>query len=280
MVSLIEGVSRVFAVGFLASTCSWLYVLLRNLQVRGPAARRSAAVPAASDAMTIAESELWPSCRPGALELSHEDVKLLLSTTHSWEENWDLGPRMTNPDSCLQVWPVLRLLAKDRRKPQLLPLDQVCHKPMHMDGLGGLEDASASYCGDPTESGNVTGQGRRRRTLSNFHKRIDAACPLVPGIVAMGAPNPCGARYRMLDGRHRVCKLKRLTPEQTHAWFYVVTGDEVLPLVRKPCQFIDEEHTAMEAYHEQGTAALGQIVSFFKASYPRSLARLELRSEL
>jgi len=118
-------------------------------------------------------------------------------------------------DGCLVVGRVVELLMQSPRKPRKLGFDEICHKPMHLDSYPGLESPTAAYCHD--EDINP--------------ERYRQACPLVPGIVTEGAPNPCGARYRMLDGRHRICNLKLNFPHLRAAWFFVVKWEEIEALI-------------------------------------------------
>lgn len=51
-----------------------------------------------------------------------------------------------------------------------------------------------------------------------------------PGILVMGMPNPDNRRYRMIDGNHRLHKMKDLS--LTQAAFYVLEYDDIKPWIR------------------------------------------------
>eukprot|EP00929_Paragymnodinium_shiwhaense_P046130 TRINITY_DN23497_c0_g1_i3.p1 TRINITY_DN23497_c0_g1~~TRINITY_DN23497_c0_g1_i3.p1 ORF type:complete len:291 (+),score=59.65 TRINITY_DN23497_c0_g1_i3:52-873(+) len=164
------------------------------------------------------EQLLWPRCDQDA----EVDWKQLLAGAHTWDDNWDLGQRMTpETDGCIRISDMIELLVKKFRKPSVVSLAEICHKPMYLDAFRGLDDPSMEYCDDPDMS----------------PERWERSCPLVPGILAEGVENPCGARYRMLDGRHRICKLKKQASAVTHARFYVLSAEETLSLTRADCKY-------------------------------------------
>ena len=169
------------------------------------------------------ELAMWPGCQ------SKPNYSGLTAGAHTWDPSWDLGPKMTeDTDGSLLLGRVVDLLLKSPRSPQKIGFDRLCHKPMHLDAYPGLESPNAAYCHDEDIS----------------PQRYSAACPLVPGIVAEGAPNPCGAPYRMLDGRHRICKLKLEFPEVKAAWFFVVRWDEIMELISSKSEASDHESMA------------------------------------
>lgn len=47
----------------------------------------------------------------------------------------------------------------------------------------------------------------------------------IPGIVSLNAPNPYNKKYRMIDGKHRIRKMKN--NGCTHGLFYVFTYKEI-----------------------------------------------------
>jgi len=48
---------------------------------------------------------------------------------------------------------------------------------------------------------------------------------MYPGIVAEGVKNPYGKKYRMIDGSHRMAKMK-LETKYNASFFYVITKEE------------------------------------------------------
>lgn len=63
----------------------------------------------------------------------------------------------------------------------------------------------------------------RRRDTSR--DRYDKANVMIPGIIAEGAPNPCNLKYRMIDGVHRITKLK-IETNYTKSKFFILTLEE------------------------------------------------------
>lgn len=195
-----------------------------------------------------AELKLWPSCRHTNLQRPKEYV-LDAATTH--EPPWELGTA-TEDESCEEV-PILEMLlglANRNAVPHLLPLAEVCHRPMYQGPYGGIDDPTVcTHKMDP--------------------RRLAHACPLVPAIAVEGMRNPCSSRFRMMDGRHRICKLKCSVPEASHSWFYLLNSSEVLEIIRPPCfepDELDEEEWL-------------KIKRFMSASDPRSLLAVGLPKE-
>jgi len=60
-------------------------------------------------------------------------------------------------------------------------------------------------------------------------KRFDAADPRYPGLLVENMPNPCNLRYRMVDGRRRLEKLRRMGI--TQSLFVIFDYAEALPFI-------------------------------------------------
>jgi hypothetical protein len=87
-----------------------------------------------------------------------------------------------------------------------------------------------------------------RKTIAIDHKdiawwcmdtpeiKIDSryyACDIMfPGIVADGIINPFDKRYRMVDGSHRMAKMK-LETKYTKSYFFVITKEEFYSVLRE-----------------------------------------------
>ncbi|CAE7646837.1 unnamed protein product [Symbiodinium sp. CCMP2592] len=166
----------------------------------------------------------WPGCK------NTPDFERWLQSFHSVKQPWQLASSdMESDESCVRIHDIVELLLRSPREPSILPLAELCHKPMHQRGNTGLEDPTGSYCHDP-----------EFETMRE--DRWNAACPLVPGIAADGALNPCGVRYRMLDGRHRICKLKMDSMMKvTHVPFFILNKTEILSLVTNNCDLDDDD---------------------------------------
>lgn len=59
------------------------------------------------------------------------------------------------------------------------------------------------------------------------YSRCDVDCP---GILVYGAPNPMGRPYRMIDGKHRLCKIMKTTNKCESA-FYVLSKEEFYAII-------------------------------------------------
>ena len=102
----------------------------------------------------------------------------------------------------------------------------------------------------------------------------------MPGILAERAENPCGARYRMLDGRHRICTLKRLAAHVTASRYFVLTANETLQLARSNCRSGDDAEGSMPLWRRLAQVASGKLPytsdmrmlqQFLEESRPRPL---------
>ncbi len=125
----------------------------------------------------------------------------LLLGHHTLRNEWHLQdfPALEEPNYYMIPNCDLFPLIKDR-DPELIDFSDICHKPM-------LEP-------DYTE-----------------HSRRYKACnEKIPGVVVEGMANPENLRYRMIDGKHRIHKLKNLNVDKSQ--FYVLRYEEVKPLIR------------------------------------------------
>lgn len=164
------------------------------------------------------ERKIWPGCRKKPMYES-------FAGGHRWDENWDWGAKMVkDTEACIPLVSVVERLARHPREPQMLLLSQICHKPMHIGSNKGLDDLKAEYCSEAVDVSDDLEQ-----------RRFAGACPLIPGIVAEGAQNPCGAPFRLVDGVHRLCVLKRTRPGVKYAWFFVLSALEALDMIQAPC---------------------------------------------
>jgi len=201
------------------------------------------------------ELSMWGGC---SATTSHKFVTTMQSM-HTWDERWDMGPNMTKEtDGILCVGHVIEILMRSPRDPVKLPFSQICHKPMHLDEYPGLDSSNAAYCHDEDIS----------------PQRTADACPLVPLIVAEGAPNPCGAKYRMLDGRHRICDLKRYHQHLKAAWFFVVSWDEVAALP----QLRTSEGTVTATMSEAGVKMDRIVAGHVKDEHGRAYSEADIAS--
>jgi pimeloyl-ACP methyl ester carboxylesterase len=67
-----------------------------------------------------------------------------------------------------------------------------------------------------------------KETAAERYRRADTS---FPGFVVDGMPNPCGRRYRMIDGRRRIYQLMEAGRDRGD--FYVFRPDEVVPFTRR-----------------------------------------------
>jgi len=72
------------------------------------------------------------------------------------------------------------------------------------------------------------------------YEEADINCP---GIITNG-PNPFDNKYRMLDGRRRLCK--RLLNDEKEGLFYVLPWEEIKPLFVSDPKIIDERMNLSE----------------------------------
>ena len=111
---------------------------------------------------------------------------------HLIHGDWRLPP--LDPDRTWLIWiePLFERTAT--RVPVVLDLDQVCH---------------------------------RREVVSEA--RLAGCNPEIPGIVLHAAANPCGLPYRLIDGNHRLHRLRNAG--RTRAAFFVFEFADVADCV-------------------------------------------------
>jgi len=114
----------------------------------------------------------------------------MLKGTHSCRNNW----RVNDIDEKIQLKKVAPLL--ENRKPITVNHTEICWK----------------FEKNPT---------LRRDTSWDRYKNANV---MIPGIIVEG-PNPCNLKYRLVDGNHRLSKLK-LETNFTKSQFYVLTLKE------------------------------------------------------
>lgn len=114
----------------------------------------------------------------------------MLKGTHSCRDNW----RVNDIDEKIQLKKITPLL--ENRKPIIVDHKEICWK---------FEKNPAI----------------RRDTSWDRYKNANV---MVPGILVEG-PNPCNLKYRLVDGNHRMCKLK-LETNFTKSQFYILTLEE------------------------------------------------------
>lgn len=119
---------------------------------------------------------------------------------HTMHGDWAL-PGI--PYSYLNVKLMWRTIHRDR-KPVFVTFDSICVKPGDYYGFDSTAEDSERY---------------------------QKADPKHPGILVKGMPNPKNLPYRMVDGRHRLVKMKR--QGVTVGRFYVFTYEEADPFIRR-----------------------------------------------
>jgi len=116
---------------------------------------------------------------------------------HSMYGEWALPGR---PCSFVPIAAMVKQLLPGRR-PVLVRLDSICAKPGNWFGT---DDFSGP--------------------------RFEAADIRYPGLLVQDMPNPCQLPYRMIDGRRRLEKLRRMGLGES--WFHVFTFTEIEPWIR------------------------------------------------
>lgn len=119
----------------------------------------------------------------------------MLDGWHSCTREWRV---YEDKDSYLSVADLEPIIA--RREPKLIQHKDICWKCMD----------------DP------------RRKIDDRYHHADI---MYPGIVAIDVPNPYNRTYRMVDGSHRMAKMK-LETEFNASFFYVITPQEFYMLLR------------------------------------------------
>ena len=115
---------------------------------------------------------------------------------------WAMGPFDAH---FVPVQDLLKTIYEHRIRPVEIALEQVCYK----------------------------GMGRCEEKLRN-KMRVNWACTDIPGILVKSSQhaNPCGKPYRMLDGGHRICKMLLRVPPPRTANYFVLTEEQLVPLIR------------------------------------------------
>ena len=79
------------------------------------------------------------------------------------------------------------------------------------------DEISWKYMADPKEK-------KRRSKVRYYHANV-----MIPGILAE-VPNPHNLKYRLIDGAHRMCKLK-LETNFTKSMFYIISAEDFYNLL-------------------------------------------------
>jgi hypothetical protein len=114
------------------------------------------------------------------------------SCRNEWWGDWTVGER----DQYIQLDELLPIIKE--RNPVLISHSEIGWKAMN----------------HPSEK--IHGDGGLR------YLNADIDCPC---ILAEGVYNPAGKKYRMVDGSHRITKMKMET-NRTESYFYVLTNEE------------------------------------------------------
>ena len=108
---------------------------------------------------------------------------------HSWHVCSSTWPVGTKTRGKITIEDLFRSAWKRDLRPRTLALSDICHK----DQTGSESESVDTYCARQQGSAKRAGRGPAD----------------VPGIVVESRANPCGARFTMLDGAHRICRLKQ-----------------------------------------------------------------------
>ena len=108
---------------------------------------------------------------------------------HSWHVCSSTWPVGTKTRGKITIEDLVRSAWKRDLRPRTLALSDICHK----DQTGNESESVDTYCARQQGSAKRAGRGPAD----------------VPGIVVESRANPCGARFTMLDGAHRICRLKQ-----------------------------------------------------------------------
>ena len=108
---------------------------------------------------------------------------------HSWHVCSSTWPVGTKTRGKITIEDLIRSAWKRDLRPRTLALSDICHK----DQTGSESESVDTYCARQQGSAKRAGRGPAD----------------VPGIVVESRANPCGARFTMLDGAHRICRLKQ-----------------------------------------------------------------------
>lgn len=124
----------------------------------------------------------------------------MITGRHSCKDEW----AVTDKDQFIQLEDLRHIFYN--REPQLVYHDQIAWH--------GMKDPS-----------------------SKADHRYQDADIMVPGILAEGVPNPHDKKYRMVDGSHRMAKMKLETRYEA-SFFYIISKDEFYEVLR----FYDEDN--------------------------------------
>ena len=103
---------------------------------------------------------------------------------HTIKKPWSLGKYDNN---VITVEDMYRIILKRRLHPVAIDFRDICHKDM-----GPTNQSIESIC------------GRKFKDAA----RADRGPAQVPGILVRSTQNPCSKPYRMVDGAHRICRMK------------------------------------------------------------------------
>jgi len=123
--------------------------------------------------------------------------------TNDLSPPWEFAGRR-GPSWGISIAAAMRLIAETRLKPVQIPLSDVCQK--------GMSSADMMWKFNKTASGNLSirvhaAQMVQTCGLKLTDGRCGSLCLDAPVIVLDSTQNPCRARYRLLDGAHRLCML-------------------------------------------------------------------------
>ena len=124
---------------------------------------------------------------------------------HTIKKPWTLGKYDNN---VITVEDMYRIILKRRLHPVSVDFREICHKDM-----GPTNQSMEQIC------------GRKFKDAA----RADRGPAQVPGILVRSTQNPCSKPYRMVDGAHRICRMKAAGISQ--GCFFVLDEATALSLV-------------------------------------------------
>ena len=124
---------------------------------------------------------------------------------HTIKKPWTLGKYDNN---VITVEDMYRIILKRRLHPVSVDFREICHKDM-----GPTNQSMEQIC------------GRKFKDTT----RADRGPSTVPGILVKSTQNPCSKPYRMVDGAHRICKMKAAGVKR--GCFFVLDEATALSLV-------------------------------------------------
>lgn len=174
-----------------------------------------------------------PHCAPPAWE-----EMLSPATFHATDHGWDFGGQHSH---VLRLPDILNHIAHLGLRPQSVRVADVCHKNMTAaKGLGSELDQWKAAC--ESESRKQTCHGAKRTATACTSAMTSWSAP---GILVRTAENPCKLPYRLVDGAHRLCKLKRElldttgTARRASAPFYVLAEADALHMLTSARQNVE-----------------------------------------